>query len=122
MRISDWSSDVCSSDLVVAYIAAVRPALARIDHLILSHPHKDHLQLMLDIFRRFQVAQVWESGRVTKTAGYCHFLKAAMADPSVPYPDATASNTPRTVPFSGSDGNGPHPARQELLVPDTPVP
>src|SRR3546814_5681190 len=68
---------------VVAYIAAVRPALARIDHLILSHPHKDHLQLMPDIFRRFQVAQVWESGRVNKTDGYCHFLKAAMAEPSV---------------------------------------
>jgi beta-lactamase superfamily II metal-dependent hydrolase len=37
---------------IVAYIEAVRPGLARVDHLILSHPHKDHLQLMPDIFRR----------------------------------------------------------------------
>src|SRR3546814_2630054 len=57
---------------VVAYIEAVRPGLARIDHLILSHPHKDHLQLMPDVFRRFEVGHVWESGRVNKTDGYCH--------------------------------------------------
>src|SRR3546814_20085232 len=37
---------------VVAYIAVVRPALARIDHLILSHPHKEHLQLMHDTIGR----------------------------------------------------------------------
>src|SRR3546814_648836 len=107
---------------VVAYIAAVRPALARIDHLILSHPHKDHLQLMPDIFRRFQVAQVWESGRVNKTDGYCHFLKAAMAEPSVQYHDAIASNTTRSVTFSGSGCNGTVSVRQGTMMNAAPVP
>ena len=37
---------------VVAYIKAARPGLTRIDHLILSHPHKDHLQLMRTISDR----------------------------------------------------------------------
>lgn len=34
---------------VLAYIHAVRPDLRRLDHVILSHPHKDHVQLMPDV-------------------------------------------------------------------------
>lgn len=107
---------------VVAYIDAVRPGLVRIDHVILSHPHKDHLQLMPDIFRRFEVKNVWESGRVNKTDGYCHFLKAAMAEPGVQYHDAIASNTTRTVSFSGSGCNGTVTVRQSEMMNMTPVP
>lgn len=106
---------------VVAYIEAVRPGLARIDHLILSHPHKDHLQLMPDIFRRFEVGHVWESGRVNKTDGYCHFLKAAMAEPGVRYHDAIASNAERTVAFSGSGCNGTVNVRQDRMMDAAPV-
>jgi competence protein ComEC len=76
---------------VVAYIKATHPGLRRIDHLILSHPHKDHLQLMPDVFARFEIGHVWDSGRVNKTDGYCHFLKAAMAEPNVQYHDAIAA-------------------------------
>lgn len=107
---------------VVAYIKAVRPDLARIDHLILSHPHKDHLQLMPDVFRRFEVGHVWESGRVNKTDGYCHFLKAAMAEPSVQYHDAIASSATRSVTFSGSGCNGTVIVRQGSMMDAAPVP
>lgn len=106
---------------VVAYIEAVRPGLARIDHLILSHPHKDHLQLMPDVFRRFEVGHVWESGRVNKTDGYCHFLKAAMAEPGVQYHDAIAANATRTVTFSGSGCNGTVSVRQGAMMDAAPV-
>src|SRR3546814_15701761 len=77
---------------------------------------------MPDIFRRFQVAQVWESGRVNKTDGYCHFLKAAMAEPSVQYHDAIASNTTRSVTFSGSGCNGTVSVRQGTMMNAAPVP
>lgn len=107
---------------VVAYIEAVRPGLARIDHLILSHPHKDHLQLMPDVFRRFAVGHVWESGRVNKTDGYCHFLKAAMAEPGVQYHDAIAANATRTVTFSGSGCNGTIIVRGVAMMGAAPVP
>lgn len=107
---------------VVAYIEAVRPGLARINHLILSHPHKDHLQLMPDIFRRFEVDHVWESGRVNKTDGYCHFLKAAMAEPGVKYHDAIAANATRTVIFSGSGCNGTVSVREDAMMDAAPVP
>lgn len=91
---------------VVAYIHAVRPDLHRLDHVILSHPHKDHVQLMPDVFRAFEVRNVWDSGRVNNTDGYCHFLKAIAAEPGVIYHDAIASNQTRSVSFSGSGCNG----------------
>lgn len=91
---------------VVSYIRAVRPDLTRIDHLILSHPRKDHLQLMPAVFDTYQIRNIWESGRVNKTDGYCHFLKAAMAEPGARYHDAIASNATRSVTFTGSGCNG----------------
>lgn len=107
---------------VIAYLAAVRPGLARIDHVILSHPHKDHLQLFPDIFERYDIDNVWESGRVNKTDGYCHFLEAAMAEPGLRYHDAIASNAVRTVTFSGSGCNGTITVRQSSKMDAVPVP
>lgn len=107
---------------VVAYLKATRPDLRRIDHLILSHPHKDHLQLMGDIFERYQIANVWDSGRVNKTDGYCHFLKAAMAEPGARYHDAIGSSTTRTVSFSGSGCSGTVTVRQAETIDARPVP
>lgn len=106
---------------VVAYIKAARPGLTRIDHLILSHPHKDHLQLMPGVFERFQIGHVWDSGRVNKTDGYCHFLKAAMAEPGVEYHDAIAANMTRNVTFSGSGCNGTVTVRESAMMDAGPV-
>jgi competence protein ComEC len=106
---------------VVAYIRAARPDLTRLDHLILSHPHKDHLQLMPAVFETFQIAHVWESGRVNKTDGYCHFLKAAMAEPGARYHDAIAANTTRSVTFTGSGCNGTVTVNQADMMTEAPV-
>lgn len=106
---------------VVAYIEAVRPGLSKIDHVILSHPHKDHLQLMPDVFRRFKIAHVWESGRVNRTDGYCHFLKAVTAEPGVQYHDAIASNATRSVTFAGSGCKGTVVVRQGSMMSAAPV-
>src|SRR3546814_7601694 len=76
MRISDWSSDVCSSDLMPAdvkvterYVAALQYGLARIRQegrraLDLRLIHELHAQLMQDEVGRFPVGayrtdQVW---------------------------------------------------------------
>jgi competence protein ComEC len=106
---------------VVSYIRAVRPDLSRIDHLILSHPHKDHLQLMPAVFDNYQVRNIWESGRVNKTDGYCHFLKAAMAEQGARYHDAIASNATRSVTFTGSGCNGTVNVRQADMMSTVPV-
>lgn len=107
---------------VVAYIKAARPGLTKLDHVILSHPHKDHLQLMPDVFEQFEVEDVWESGRVNKTDGYCHFLKAAMAEPGARYHDAIATNTTRSVTFTGSGCNGTIVVRQSNMMDASAVP
>jgi beta-lactamase superfamily II metal-dependent hydrolase len=83
---------------VVAYIKAVRPDLQVLNHVILSHPHKDHLELMPGVFDAFQVLNVWDSGRVNSTAGYCKFLRKVVAEGAV-YHDAIASNAVRTATF-----------------------
>jgi competence protein ComEC len=43
---------------MLAYLRAVAPALTTIDHLILSHPHRDHVELLPDLFGAYQIAQV----------------------------------------------------------------
>ncbi|MXO58558.1 MBL fold metallo-hydrolase [Altererythrobacter salegens] len=107
---------------VIAYIRAVHPDLQRIDHVILSHPHKDHLELMPEVFADYQIGDVWDSGRVNKTNGYCRFLQAVAAEPGVRYHDAIASNATRTVNFLGSKCTGPVTVKEAAQMTGAPVP
>jgi competence protein ComEC len=43
---------------IVSYIKAVSPSLKILNHLVLSHPHKDHVELLPDIFDKFEVQQI----------------------------------------------------------------
>ena len=95
-----------SSNRIVAYLKAVRPDLLTIDHLVLSHPHKDHLELLPDVFDRYVVRNVWDSGTVNATRGYCRFLRKVAAEPGVQYHDAIASGGLHSVAFAGSDCSG----------------
>ncbi|HYJ82570.1 MAG TPA: MBL fold metallo-hydrolase, partial [Allosphingosinicella sp.] len=61
---------------VVAYLAAVRPDLGRIDHLVVSHPHKDHHEMLDDVFERYEVGHVWDSGSIHTSCGYRVYLEA----------------------------------------------
>jgi competence protein ComEC len=51
-----------------------------IAHVVLSHPHRDHLSLLPDVFRCFAVGAVWESGTRGDTEGYRAFDAAASAE------------------------------------------
>jgi competence protein ComEC len=72
----------------LAYIKKVRADLQVIDHLILSHPHQDHVQLLPDLFDAYQVRNVWDSGRVHEICGYRAFLTKIQAEPGITYHDA----------------------------------
>jgi competence protein ComEC len=48
---------------MLAYLRAVAPTLTTINHLVLSHPHRDHVELLPDLFDAYQIGQVWDSGR-----------------------------------------------------------
>lgn len=68
-----------------AYFAARLPGRTVIDHVILSHPHRDHVELLPDLFASHDVRHVWDSGRINCTSGYEAFLAAIAAEPGVSY-------------------------------------
>lgn len=76
---------------VLAYLAKVRPDLTVIDHLILSHPHKDHVEMMDDLLDTYQVRNVWDSGALNDTCGYRALLDAIMAEPGIAYHNSLGS-------------------------------
>jgi len=75
------------ADRVLAYLRAVRPDLRRIDHVILSHPHKDHVEMMDDMLGAYDIGAVWDSGALNDTCGYRAFLDA-VAEKRIAYHDA----------------------------------
>ncbi|GGY84740.1 hypothetical protein GCM10011613_32200 [Cellvibrio zantedeschiae] len=64
---------------LINFIQHHQPALKRIDHLIVSHPHKDHISLLPDLFSNFKVANVWDSGADYNSCIYAEFLSAVRA-------------------------------------------
>ena len=107
---------------VVAYINKVRPGLQVLDHLILSHPHKDHLELLPDVFDRFTVKHVWDSGAVNKTRGYCRFLRKVEAEPGVQYHNAIATGGSHQVTFPSGSCSGTIRIAQASQMSAAPVP
>ena len=92
-----------ANNRVVAYLHKVRPDLTTIDHVILSHAHKDHLQLMPDVFDNYVVRNVWDSGRLYDSCGYRAFLIKVAAEPNVQYHTAIGSGSPHTFTFANCD-------------------
>lgn len=73
---------------------------------MLSHAHKDDVELMPDVFDRFTVRNVWDSGAVNPTLGYCRFLKKVETEAGVAYHDAIASGGVHSVEFSNARCSG----------------
>ena len=85
---------------VIAYLRAVRPTLKRIDHLILSHPHKDHSELMPDVLTAYEIGNVWDSGSVNPICSYRAMLQNTAAEPGADYHHATGKVGPHSVSFA----------------------
>ena len=106
---------------ILAYIQSVHPGLQTLDHLVLSHPHKDHLELLPDILERLAVRNVWDSGTVNKTRGYCRFLKKVELEPGVQYHDAIASGGVHEVNFTSKACKGTVRISQAAMMTADPV-
>jgi competence protein ComEC len=107
---------------IIAYIDAVHPGMQTLDHLVLSHPHKDHLELLPDVFERFAIKNIWDSGAVNPTNGYCRFLKKVQAETNVQYHDAIASGGTHDVIFASGPCKGTIRIAQSTMMSATPVP
>ncbi len=51
--------------------------IRKLDLVILSHPHPDHINGLIAILKKFEVAAVWESGLDTDLPGYAEFRRVA---------------------------------------------
>jgi len=89
-----------ASNRMLAYLRAVAPTLTTIDHVILSHPHRDHVELLPDLFANYQVREVWDSGRSNDICGYRAFLTAVRNEPGVRYHNALQDHGTASVPFA----------------------
>jgi competence protein ComEC len=85
---------------LLAYMEAVLPDVSVIDAMVLSHPHRDHVELLPDLFARYEVRQVWDSGRVNDICGYRLFLDAIRREPGVIYHDAQIQAGPTRAAFA----------------------
>lgn len=66
----------------LAYLRAVAPKRTTIDHMIVSHPHRDHVELLPDLFAAYTVRDVWDSGATNDICGYRRLLSAIAAAPA----------------------------------------
>lgn len=88
-----------SRNRVIAYLRRVRPALQRIDHVILSHPHRDHVELLPDVLATYDIGNIWDSGRTNPICGYRLFLKQIELR-SIAYHDAETTSGDHTATFA----------------------
>ena len=82
-----------------AFLRHVSPTLTTIDHMMLSHPHRDHVELLPDLLAAYTVREVWDSGRVNDICGYRAFLTAVQSEPGVQYHNALQAFGFRDYPF-----------------------
>lgn len=73
-----------------------RMGVDRLDYLVLSHPHPDHLQGLLFIATHFPVGEFWESGCRSNSADYLK-LRQILAGRQVPVRIISAATPPLTV-------------------------
>lgn len=90
-----------SGNRLLAYLKAVVPSLTTIDHVILSHPHRDHVELLPDLFAEYQVRDVWDSGRLNDICGYRAFITAVRNESGASYHSAIQDFGTRDFAFSG---------------------
>lgn len=85
---------------LLAYLNQYHADLVTIDHLILSHPHRDHVELLADVVSNYQIRHVWNSGVNYNDCGYRAFLQAVAAEPDVIYHDGLRDHIVSTLQFN----------------------
>ena len=89
---------------LMAFLAAAYPSLTRIDHVILSHPHRDHVELLPDVMTNFEIGDVWDSGAVNDICGYRAFIDAVV-EKNLTYHTARRNHGSHAVKFPKDTGS-----------------
>jgi len=104
------------SNRVTAYLATLGPQLKRLDHIVLSHPHRDHVELLPDVIARYKPKVVWHSGAFNDICGYRYFLLTIAADPSIQYRTATQDGGTEQVELKAKNCYGVNQPRRTLAL------
>ena len=69
-------------DLTLRRLGEVMPFWdRRIDVVLLTHPHEDHVAGLVEVLRRFEVRRILEPGRAYDNPSYARFLDLAAREP-----------------------------------------
>jgi beta-lactamase superfamily II metal-dependent hydrolase len=86
-----------ANNRAIAYLKVVAPDVSSLDHVVLSHPHRDHVAQLADVIEQYDVSDVWASGsRGNLIRDYLAFLQAIINKPSVRYHTVSRGNDPET--------------------------
>ncbi|MCC6649317.1 MAG: MBL fold metallo-hydrolase [Polyangiaceae bacterium] len=86
-----------ASNRFVAYLRAIGPKRRAINHVVLSHAHRDHVELLPDVLAAFSVAELWEPGAPHAICGYRRLLDVLSRSPGTRYHTAAFDPGPHTV-------------------------
>jgi competence protein ComEC len=98
---------------VVAFLKERHPDVKVIDHVVLSHAHRDHVNLMADVLRRYEVRHVWEPGVVHQTCPYRGFIEAVAREEGVAYHTGLNRKGSHKIRFDAVECKGAKQAKLE---------
>lgn len=90
-------------ELCVPKGAAAPTARVKLDHVVLSHPHLDHGSALDLVVHCFDVAHVWDSGRINDAVFYRDFLDAVARSTTVRYHTAATVPSDNVVGVKGTE-------------------
>lgn len=90
------------SNRLTAYLRATHPDLRGVNHVVLSHAHRDHVELLPDVVNEYEVREVWEPGVLAKVCAYQRFVHAVAAHPATKYHTAAQPMGTQEVLFPKS--------------------
>lgn len=100
----------------LAYLNTLQPPIQKLSHIILSHPHRDHVELLPDVITQLKPSQVWNSGAYNNICGYRNFLFAIAADPSIRYHTATQDEGNESIEMAAKNCYGVKQPSQTLTL------
>jgi beta-lactamase superfamily II metal-dependent hydrolase len=100
----------------LAYLDTLQPPIEKLSHVILSHPHRDHVELLPDVITRFKPSDVWNSGAYNDICGYRNFLFAIAAAPTIRYHTATQDEGKDTIDMTPKNCYGEKQSQRTLTL------
>lgn len=100
----------------LAYLNTLQPPLQKLTHVALSHPHRDHVELLPDIVTRLKPSEVRNSGAYNDICGYRNFLFAIAADATIRYHTATQDEGSESIEMAAKNCYGDKQPSQTLTL------